>query len=287
MLSACGDSTAPERTQFSYEVTPAGSATSYHGGNASFTLAPDPCVAGASLLSIDMLTAEGARLTLALRLGKDGGPTEGVYPFSIARLPGVAGVLFSDVSPIPAFTGRLSFLRLTGELRLSETSMSRITGSFVLEAVNSLGSPVDVRGTFDAGVDSDPETVPVNCELPQVPAWPHRIDPAIITADARGSPSVEVDMLGTSAVIGIRVGGVTGCHAIAETEVVVEGLTATITPRNYNSTGTGGCPKALANRVATAVVAFGRSGEAVIRVRGLSEAAGTDTIVVERSVTVP
>jgi hypothetical protein len=290
-ILACGDSTAPDPdgSRFAYQVSTAESTTSYTGGSASFAVTADPCNAEASLLRIDLSTSAGVRTTLSLRLGGAGVPTTGVKPFSVAGRPGVADVSYSDVVEIFAWRRDPVFLRLTGELRLDDVTTSLISGSFDFEAARSWLSPVtvDVRGTFTATVDPDTEPVDLLCEPSQPPTWPHRVEPAIIAHDVGDEPRVEVDVLGNSAVVGIIAFGTTNCHASAGSEVVVEGRTATVTPMNYNVLPGRICPRALSPRVSVAVVPFGQSGPAVIRVRGLIGTGSPDTIVVERSVAIP
>jgi hypothetical protein len=291
VLVGCDESVAPdpEGPRFAYDVSGYGETTTYSGASAGFTIVSDPCTAGASLLRIDLTSSDGMRTTFALRLGEPGAPIAGVYPFSIARLPGVADVIYSDVPQILAWRGHLAFLRLTGELRLVELGDSRIAGSFDLEAISShFGpEPVGVKGTFDAAEDPNPVPVALECESSAPPTWSHRIEPAIIAATAGlENPRVEVGLLNGSAVVGIKTAGTVNCHARAETEVVVEGRTATITARNYVVLAGTACPRAVGYRVATAVVPFG-SGPAVIHVVGLDGTPQADTVVVERSVTIP
>ena len=291
LLMGCSESVAPgpEAPRFAYDVSGYGKATAYSGATAGFTVVADPCKPGASMLRIDLTSPEKIRTTFAVRLGADEGPASGVYPFSIARVPGVAGVTYSDVPEILAWRGQLAFLRLTGELRLVEVADSRIAGSFDFEAVSSHFGPqrVGVKGTFEAEVDPDPVPTPLECESSAAPSWSHRIEPAMIADVVRlETPRIEVDFLRGSAVVGILTAGVFNCHASAETEIVVEGRTATITPRNYVVLPGTVCARAVSTRVATAVVPFG-SGAAVIRVVGLTGSHPAGTILVERSVTIP
>lgn len=288
-LVGCNETVAPDpEGRFAYDVSGRGKTTTYSGASAGFTIVSDPCIAGASMLRMDLTSSVESRTTFALRLGETGALSAGVYPFSIARLPGVADVFYSDVWEIGAWFGKLLFLRLSGELRLADVDATRISGSFDFEAVHSWfdSEAVRVKGTFDAAADPDPVSVSIHCESSATPTWPHRIEPAIIAATVGlENPRIEVDLLDRSAVVGIMSAGVLNCHAGAETAIVVEGRTATITPRNYVVLPGTICPRAVGYRVTAAVVPFG-SGPAVIRVRGLGGSAA-DTIVVERSVTIP
>src|SRR5687768_8336131 len=120
VLIGCNDAVAPDPDgRFAYDVSGTGKTTTYSGPSAGFTIVSDPCVVGAALLRIDLLTLEGMRTTIALHLGQNTALSPGVYPFSIARLPGVADVFYSDIGPIAAWTGKPAFLRLRGELRLA------------------------------------------------------------------------------------------------------------------------------------------------------------------------
>lgn len=214
--------------------------------------------------------------------------TAGTYPFTIARLPRVAEVFYSDVREIGAWFGQLAFLRLTGALLLTAVGDSRISGSFDFVAVGSwFGTEaVGVKGTFDAAADPDPVPIPLQCESLESPTWPHRIEPAVIAATVGlDAPRVELDVLGGSVVVGVKSAGILNCHAAAATEIAVDGRTATVTPRNYVVLAGTACPRAVGYRVATAVIPFG-SGPAVIRVRGLGGSVA-DTVVVERAITIP
>ena len=81
-----------------------------------------------------------------------------------------------------------------------------------------------------------------------------------------------------------------GCREQGETAVVVDGLTATVSPYDYRTaTAETSCTDILQTFEHRAVVQFPTSGAAVIRIRGqrTSVESGVDTLVVESVVQVP
>ena len=290
MFAGCNETVAPDSDgRFAYDVSGSSQTTTYSGASAGFTIVPDPCVAGASLLRIDLTSSDTMRTTFALRLGQTTALSSGGYPFSIARLPGVADVFYSDLWEIPAWRGRQEFLRLTGELRLAEVDATRMSGSFDFDVVHSWDGiePVNVKGTFDAAADPDPAPVSVHCESTAPPTWTHRVETAVIGVTlGLEDPRIAAGALRESAVVGIKTAGPALCFAPAEPEIVVESRTATITPKHYLVLPGTVCPRTVGYHVGTAVVPMG-SGPAVIRVVGLTGSTPADTIVVERSVTIP
>jgi hypothetical protein len=84
-----------------------------------------------------------------------------------------------------------------------------------------------------------------------------------------------------------------GCYTAGETEVVVQGLEAVITPYDYIPAGDAACDRFLRVMVHQVTVAFESPGTARLRIHGID--GGTrrvgnmigDTVVVEREIDLP
>ena len=107
-----------------------------------------------------------------------------------------------------------------------------------------------------------------------------------------GDPQVTVQQDGrTVTVLVTTYGG--GCHTPGETDVVIDGLIATITPWDYTATPGTECTHQLLSFEHRAVVPFSSGGTAQLRIRGMDisrRSAGNmvgDTLVVTRTVAVP
>jgi hypothetical protein len=102
-------------------------------------------------------------------------------------------------------------------------------------------------------------------------------------------PRIEVSTQGRIVRLAVTTYG-GGCHAQGETQVVVSGLTADVTPYDYTAPSATICTAQLVSFRHDVVISFDRGGTAVIRVHGID--AGTRTaqnpegtkIVVERRV---
>jgi hypothetical protein len=98
-------------------------------------------------------------------------------------------------------------------------------------------------------------------------------------------PKIDVRQSGrTVEVEVVTYGG--GCHEAGETEVLVDGLTATISPYDYTAYPGTSCTRELRTFVHRATVQFAAAGAARVRVRGLDVRTRTaanmtgDTLVV-------
>lgn len=117
-----------------------------------------------------------------------------------------------------------------------------------------------------------------------------------VLADIAGyyenDPFIEITPSEWSARVAVSTFG-SSCNAKADTEVRVDGLTATIVPYNYAPPAGTPCPRDLRAFVHEVTVRFPRSGTARIRVRGRDARSRSatnlegDTITVERSVRIP
>lgn len=102
-------------------------------------------------------------------------------------------------------------------------------------------------------------------------------------------PQVVIEPAGRSVNVSITSYG-NGCYTQGETDVVVSGLEAIVTPHDYTAPPGSNCTQILLTFVHRASLQFDRSGKAQIRIRGID--AGTrsstnligDTLVVVRTV---
>lgn len=107
-----------------------------------------------------------------------------------------------------------------------------------------------------------------------------------------GDPFVEVRLAGMAARVAVTTYG-SSCNAKADTEVSLQGLTATVVPYNFAPPHGTSCPRDLRAFVHEVTIPFSRSGAAQIRVRGIDRRTRSaanligDTITVERSVSIP
>lgn len=107
-----------------------------------------------------------------------------------------------------------------------------------------------------------------------------------------GDPQVTIQQDGrTITVLVTTYGG--GCHTQGETEVVIDGLMATVTPYDYTATPGTGCTDQLLSFEHRAVVQFPSGGTAQLRIRGIDRRGRSetnmvgDTLVVTRTVAIP
>ena len=107
-----------------------------------------------------------------------------------------------------------------------------------------------------------------------------------------GDPQVGIEQDGRTVTVLVTTYG-SGCHTMGETDVVVEGLTATITPWDYTAPPGTACTDQLLSFEHRAVVQFATSGTAELRIRGIdiSSRSATnmvgDTLVVTQTVELP
>lgn len=107
-----------------------------------------------------------------------------------------------------------------------------------------------------------------------------------------GDPQVSLEQDGRAITVRVTTYG-SGCHTPGETDVVVEGLTATITPWDYTAPPGTGCTDQLLSFEHRVAVQFASSGTAELRIRGIDIGSRSatnmvgDTLVVTRTVELP
>ncbi|MEX0909542.1 MAG: hypothetical protein WDZ58_07235 [Gemmatimonadaceae bacterium] len=104
-----------------------------------------------------------------------------------------------------------------------------------------------------------------------------------------GDPYVTIEQDGRRVDVSITTYG-DGCHTQGETEVVMNGLGAEVTPYDYSAARGSFCTRELRSSVHRASLNFERSGMAQIRIRGIDASTRSstnligDTLVVVRTV---
>ena len=108
-----------------------------------------------------------------------------------------------------------------------------------------------------------------------------------------GDPQIGLERDGRTVTVLITTYG-SGCHTtLGETDVVVDGLMATITPWDYTARPGTGCTRQLLAFEHRAVVQFASAGTAQLRIRGIDVSSRSaanmvgDTVVVTRTVELP